>query len=253
MQASDAETYDFIVVGAGSAGSAVRTDYRPTRRTRSCFWRPAPPATLVTHPARLCQAAEQSEGELALSIGGRWQTQTAVRFMCRAAACSAGPAPSTATLVRGQAQDFDAWAQMGNRGWSYKDVCPSSKDGELRERGGDDEFRGGEARSGSQSDATDPLLAAIIRAAGQVGIEHNPDYNGARQDGISDEPGDDLEGPAHEHRALAYLDPIRSRPNLRIVTEALTKAVLLDGKRCTGVPGIRSAARHVWRMPRGMS
>ena len=95
-------------------------------------------------------------------------------------------------FVRGQAQDFDTWAQMGNRGWSYEDVLPFFKRMESYEGGGDDAFRG---RDGplrvTNPEPRDPLFAALIKAAGEVGIAHNPDYNGAEPGRHRHEPGDD--------------------------------------------------------------
>src|SRR6202008_610893 len=88
-------------------------------------------------------------------------------------------------FVRGQAQDFDTWAQMGNQGWSYDDVLPLFKRMESYE-GGDDTFRGhaGPIRVTSPPPRL-PIFTALIAAAGQVGIPHNLDYNGASQDGIA--------------------------------------------------------------------
>jgi choline dehydrogenase len=89
-------------------------------------------------------------------------------------------------FVRGQAQDFDTWAQMGNRGWSYAEVLPFFKRMESYAGEGDDGFRG---RKGplrvTNPEPRDPLFATIIKAATQVGIRHNPDYNGASQEGIA--------------------------------------------------------------------
>ena len=82
--------------------------------------------------------------------------------------------------------------------------------------------------------ARDPLFSALIEAAGQVGIRHNPDYNGAQQDGIAMSQAT-IASRQRMSTARCYLDPVRSRRNLRIVTDALTEALLLDGKRCIGV------------------
>ena len=79
-----------------------------------------------------------------------------------------------------------------------------------------------------------PRVAALIRAAGEVGIAHNPDYNGVRQDGIAMSQASIAAG-RRMSTARCYLDPIRKRQNLHIETGALTEALVLDGRRCTGV------------------
>ena len=113
-------------------------------------------------------------------------------------------------FVRGQAQDFDSWAQMGNRGWSYSDVLPFFKkhggyEGERRRRL--PRPRRPAARHQSRMRAI-RCFRALIEAAGQVGIRHNPDYNGARAGRHRHEPGDHRLAPEDEHGALLP----RSRP-----------------------------------------
>jgi choline dehydrogenase len=137
-------------------------------------------------------------------------------------------------FVRGQAQDFDTWAQMGNRGWSYQDVLPFFKKLESYE-GGEDEYRGREGPLRvTDPDEKGPLYDALIAAAGEVGIPHNPDYNGANQDGISMSQAT-IAGGRRMSTAHCYLDPIRTRPNLKIQTGAHTESLILDGKHCVGV------------------
>jgi choline dehydrogenase len=124
---------------------------------------------------------------------------------------------------------------MGNQGWSYEDVLPFFKRMERYEGGGDDTFRG---RDGpirvTDPPPRAPLMAALIEAAGQVGIRHNPDYNGASQDGIAMSQAS-IAARRRMSTARCYLDPIRKRANLHIETDAMAEALMLDGKRCTGV------------------
>jgi choline dehydrogenase len=137
-------------------------------------------------------------------------------------------------FVRGQAQDFDTWAQMGNRGWSYTEVLPFFKRMESYAGEGDDTFRGREGPLRvTNPEPRDPLFVTIIKAA-QVGIRHNPDYNGASQEGIAMSQAT-IAGGRRMSTARCYLDPVRDRRNLHIEIEALTERLVLDGKRCTGV------------------
>ena len=100
---------------------------------------------------------------------------------------------------------------------------------------GDDAFRGREGPLRvTNPEPRDPLFATIIEAAAQVGIRHNPDYNGASQEGIAMSQAT-IAGGRRMSTARCYLDPVRNRQNLHIETEALTEGLVLDGKRCTGV------------------
>src|SRR6185437_4874395 len=81
---------------------------------------------------------------------------------------------------------------------------------------------------------SEPIFRALIEAAGQVGVPHNPDYNAASQEGIAMSQATIARG-RRMSTARCYLDPIRRRPNLHIVTDALTEKLVLDGRRCVGV------------------
>jgi choline dehydrogenase len=138
-------------------------------------------------------------------------------------------------FVRGQAHDFDTWARLGNRGWSYADVLPFLTRMESYAGGGEDRFRG---RDGllrvTNLEPREPIFATLIKAASEVGIAHNPDYNGATQDGIAMSQAT-IAGGRRMSTARCYLDPIRNCQNLHIETGALAERLLFDGKRCIGV------------------
>ena len=136
--------------------------------------------------------------------------------------------------VRGQAFDYDVWAQLGNRGWSYSDVLPYFKKSEGFERGGD-EYRG----AGGPLNVVDmyerhEIVDAFIDAGAELGYARNPDYNGASQDGFGYYQVTQRNG-RRESTARAFLDPVRSRPNLRIEPNAHVTRIEMDGSRATGV------------------
>ena len=147
--------------------------------------------------------------------------------------------------VRGQPQDYDRWAQMGNRGWAWDDVLPLFKRAEKNERGAD-EYHGDEGPlSVSNMRIQRPITDAWVAAAQAAGHKFNPDYNGAEQEGVGF-----FQLTAKNGRrcssAVAYLNPVKSRENLKIITHAQVDKVNLDGKRCTGVTYTdRSGTEHV--------
>ena len=136
--------------------------------------------------------------------------------------------------VRGQAFDYDVWAQLGNRGWSYSDVLPYFRKSEHFERASDD-YRG---QNGPLNVADmyerHELVDAFIDAGIELSYPRNPDYNGERQDGFGYYQVTQRNG-RRESTARAFLNPARSRPNLTIESGAHATKILTDGRKATGV------------------
>jgi choline dehydrogenase-like flavoprotein len=136
--------------------------------------------------------------------------------------------------VRGNRLDYDGWAQLGNRGWSYDDVLPYFKKSENRESGGN-AYRGvGGPLNVAEIADHHELLDAVIDAAENAGYARNPDYNGAEQDGFGYFQVTMKKG-VRNSTVAAYLRPAKNRPNLTVQTNAHTKKILFDGKRAVGV------------------
>jgi choline dehydrogenase len=229
------DSYDYIIVGAGSAGSVLANRLSADGRFSVLVLeagRPNHPwsripvgfAKLIENPtANWLYSSEPDEGSgqrrLPIPRGKLLGGSSSINGM---------------VFVRGQAQDFDHWAQLGNRGWSYQDVLPLFRKMESYPSG-DDEYRG---RDGPLK-VTDPkeggpIYDAMFAAAAEIGINRNADYNGAIQDGVGMTQATISNG-RRMSTAYCYLDPARDRRNLTIVTDALTEKLLLEGTRCVGV------------------
>jgi len=149
--------------------------------------------------------------------------------------------------IRGQREDFYHWHELGNSLWSYDDVLPHFKSAETNHTFGDSIFHGGDGPLQVTDSEHSELADAYIESCEQSGIARNDDFNGEHQEGAG---YFQLTVNARGRRSstgVAYLKPVKSRPNLHIETNALAEKVLFEGKRAVGVryagkQGIREAA-----------
>src|SRR5207253_8675875 len=228
--------YDFVIVGAGSAGCVLanRLSADPASRvlvieaggkdTNPWIHIPAGFDRNIYHP----KITWQFETEPVPGLDGRrvgWP---------RGKVIGGSSSINGLIYIRGQRQDFDLWRQMGCTGWSYDDVLPYFRRAENQERGAD-EFHG----AGGPLDVTDlrarhELHDAFLAAAEAAGYPRNHDFNGAEQDGVGP-----LQLTVRNKRrcsaAVAYLRPALRRPNLRVAIRALAQRVLFDGRRAVGL------------------
>lgn len=139
--------------------------------------------------------------------------------------------------VRGQHQDYERWAALGNKGWGWRDVLPWFIKSEHNTRGAS-EYHGADGPLWcSDIEEKHELMEAIIRGANELGIPRNDDFNGATQEGVGYYQLSTRKG-WRSSTATAYLKPAAKRPNLRVETDAHASAILFEGARA-GVDGAR--------------
>ena len=227
--------FDYVVVGAGSAGSAVAARLSEDGRFNVLLLEAGVPDNFWTRiPVGFARLIENPAANWLYSAEPEDSTDGRRMPVPRGKLLGGSSAINGMVFVRGQAQDFDHWAQLGNRGWSYTDVLPFFKRLESFE-GGADEYRGGDGPVKVRvNDESGPLVDALFSAFQNVGLKPNQKYNGAVQDGYAIAETNNS-GGRRMSTARCYLDPARSRPNLHIETSALAQNLLFDGLRCTGV------------------
>ena len=237
--------WDYIVVGAGSAGCAVanRLSANPGTRVllleaggldRSLYIRmPAAIIRAIGNP-RLdwCYRAEPDP-----SRNGRVDLWPAGKTL-------GGSSSINGMLyVRGAAGDFDRWAAAGCNGWSYADVLPFFKRMESAPLG-DDRYRGhsGPVRTALLR-STHPLAHTFVQAAVEAGLTLNDDYNGATQEGVAYTEVNQQRGRRY-NAALAYLHPVRNRRNLTVRTRSECRRLRIENGRCVGVEYRKGTGLH---------
>lgn len=145
--------------------------------------------------------------------------------------------------VRGQAADYDGWAQMGARGWSWDEVLPYFKKSEDQQRGAD-EFHGvGGPLTVSDFPEEHPVSAAIIKAAEQAGVRAKPDLNDGDQEGTSFFQATMRRG-FRCSAAVAFLHPAMGRSNLQVELRAMTTWILFEGKRAVGIEFVQDGEKR---------
>ncbi len=230
------ESFDFIIVGAGSAGCVLahRLSVDPANKVLLLEaggkdlnpWLHIPVGYFKTmhNPAfDWCYLTEPDPGIAGRSL--QWP---------RGKVLGGSSALNGLIYVRGQAEDYDRWAELGNPGWSFHDVLPYFKTSEDNERGADVFHGTGGPQKVSDLRLRRPIAEHFIKAATEIGIPFNEDYNGAEQEGVAYFQQTAYRG-FRWSTAKSFLRPAKGRPNLKIMTRAQVTSLVFDDQRVSGI------------------
>lgn len=233
---SDQLEFDYIIVGAGSAGCVLANRLTADGKYSVLLLEAGPQDTNPWIHIPL------GYGRLFKEKAVNWMYQTEPEpglngrsvFQPRGKVLGGSSSINGLLYVRGQHEDYDRWRQHGNLGWGFDDVLPYFKKAEDQTRGADDFHGAGGPLPVSDWRHTDPLSTAFVDAAADVGIPGNSDFNGASQEGAGFFQTT-TRGGRRASTAVAYLRPAKARPSRHVETSALAERILFEGRRAVGV------------------
>lgn len=244
------KTYDYIIVGAGSAGCVLANRLSADGKHSVLLLEAggSDRNILIAMPTALSYPMASKRYNWGYESDPEPHVDNR-RITCpRGKGLGGTSSINGMVYVRGHACDFDEWVSEGATGWGYADCLPYFKRSETWQ-GGEDTYRGGSGPlgvSGGNNMAGNPLYQAFIDAGVEAGYPRTDDYNGQCGEGFG-QMHMTVAGGVRESTSRAYLRPAQSRPNLTVQKHVLVDQLVFDGTRVTGVKGTHKGRPREWK------
>ncbi|HEX3505691.1 MAG TPA: choline dehydrogenase [Xanthobacteraceae bacterium] len=243
--AANAAHFDYIIVGAGSAGCVLANRLTASGRHRVLLLEAG------GRDSNIWIHIPLGYGKLFDNAKVNWLYKTEPEpelnnrrvIQPRGKVLGGSSSINGLLYIRGQHEDYDHWRQLGNAGWAFRDVLPYFKRAEDQQRGADELHGVGGPLAVSDVSEPHPLCEAFIEAAAQAGYPRNDDFNGATQEGAGYFQLTTKNGRRWS-TAVGYLRPANKRPNLAVVSDAHATRVLFSGRRAIGVEYRQGGVTH---------
>ncbi|MBI1364987.1 MAG: glucose-methanol-choline oxidoreductase [Alphaproteobacteria bacterium] len=234
--ASPVGEFDYVIVGAGSAGCVLASRLTEDPTVRVCLLEAGPPDTspLIRAPLGFAFQGKNSPINWRFDTVPQKHLNNRVCFQPRGRVLGGSSSINAMIYIRGTPRDYDTWAELGAEGWSYKDVLPYFKKSEHQERGESERHGGSGPLWVSDLRYRNPLSEVFLEACRELQLPLNDDFNGERQEGMGFYQVTQKNGRRCSS-AAAFLAPALGRDNLLVITDARAERVSFDGRRASGL------------------
>ena len=242
------KTYDFIIVGGGSAGCVLADKLSASGKYQVCLLEAGPKDKhwSIHLPLGVIELMKSKTFNWLYNSSAETSLHNREIFNPRGKTLGGSSSINAMLYIRGQRADYDHWTELGNQGWGFADVLPYFKATQHQERG-EDEYHGiNGALNVADSRSKLPINDDFILAAEQAGFPLNDDFNGELQEGIGYYQLTQKDG-CRCSAAKAFLTPHLTRKNLRVLTEVQVEEILLEGKIVTGIRYLKAGKHYQLR------